>query len=266
MSERTYQAVCDEPRQAWAGFIDWGRWSTPLFNSAVPEYLRTGFGRFDRLLPSGVPRFIEHHAYVFWDQAQSNADHWPDDFIQNSTERLRADWAREVARSLNDKPTEAKEAWPILRRYWERRLRADPLRISSEEASGLFEWLFLPDIPFREAAALYVTGPCPISSWPLRNEMTDLPFDEFPSEVGQIVLHVLCGPIEETRWDFAEIITLAQRIAPSDVATARAILLRLGELGSSSALDARSALDEPSIPQFLPLPTDDAGRTMQASW
>jgi hypothetical protein len=222
--------------KAWAGFLDWGRWSSALFDSDMVDEIRTSYVHVVQSIPQSVRRYIEHHAYLFREPLQGSAS-WSDEFLRHAPDDERAEWLREVARSLKDGSDEPREVWDILRRYWRRRIGGEPVEISREESAGFFEWLFLPGVPFDEGAELFLNGPSPMSSWRINQDLDDLPISDFPNHSGRVILHLIAGSVEEARWNFTDLIAIAEDLWSSEPAISRSILLRLGELGNAAALN-----------------------------
>jgi len=238
----SWSAEGASPSKAWAGFLEWGRWSNVLFETTLVEELRRGYTFVKEHIPRSLGRFTKHHAYMFREQPTDRMENWADDFLRAATDEGRAGWAHEVARSLTDNPEDASRSWAGLVRYWRRRIQSEPVALSAGESAGLFDWVLIPGIPFQEASDLFLQSPPPTSSWHIEHELEELPIERYPGESAAVILHVLSGSVSETRWDYSTIIEIARRIAVLNVEAARSLLLKLGTLGSAEALEVERRL------------------------
>jgi hypothetical protein len=156
---------CDiqQARQAWDGWLSWGRLTEPLLDELIPLYKKS-FSHISSELKGERGRFVEWVVAIslFWmDDPLKNE--WVTDFLQKAEEQDRIGFASQVGSHLMTMKAETKgalwERW--LKRYWEDRNQGTPVRLADGELKEMVEWAGELEPVFPEAVEVICKGRVP---------------------------------------------------------------------------------------------------------
>jgi hypothetical protein len=235
-------------RQAWDGFLSWGRLNPTLVDDLLPMYesLFPHLSAFDRLRD----RFSEHLSIVaFLSGVGPVSEGWLLRFVREADGKDVEAWTQFVTHQLRSMSDEGRErAWAgWIDPYWRLRIAGNPRAISDEEAKGMAEWpLHLPTL-FEDAVDRVCSGPAAGADGLIfySLEQTDLP-ERYPAAVTRLAGHVLTGQ-SRPFWHCDHALGVGHRVAAAPSVPREDIqglvdqLLRLhcqgaeGILGSSEA-------------------------------
>lgn len=241
-----WDADPSKAKQAWDGFLTWGRLTGRLANDLLPMYESA----FPHLASLGQlrERFAEHlSAVAFLAERGPVEDGWLLRFTREAESSDVTNWARFVTDQLEPMTDEIRElAWNRwISSYWRRRIDGNPRPLSAGEAQAIAEWpLELPS-NFEHAVDNVCAGPAAGSDrgFYYRLKKSGLP-ERYPSAVIRLTNHVLSGEAREGFWHCDDALDIARRAAAagstprSEIQTLVDQLLRLHCRGPETILDS----------------------------
>lgn len=147
-------------RQAWSGFLTWGKLYPELSEVLVPAF-ESAAKRLDTDIQSKRKQFIQAFASLAIFHVEDPLQEFIPSLInQNSLENI-VEFASSIAFYLRNMQPDSKEKlwgrW--LRKYWEQRLNNVPVVLSEDESVKMLDWLpSLADV-YPEAVSLAVRLP-----------------------------------------------------------------------------------------------------------
>ena len=225
-------------RKAWGGFLAYGAWSLEV-ESALSERFKHGLTHVRARIPSSLDRFLQHHAYLFLNGADSSRDvQWADPFIRDASVELRFKWTEAVAFSLRAQDGVTTKQWQRLSSYWARRNSGLPAPFEGDESFALLQWLELAGVDFSAGTALFLSGPqlprlAPQMDY--RYDVMDLPWETNAADAARVGTRVLKS-YSATPWNADALVQRATAVAAGgDVTAAIHFLDELVRLGVPAA-------------------------------
>jgi hypothetical protein len=218
-------------RQAWDGFLSWGRLNPTLVDDLLPMY-ESAFrhlARFGRLRE----RFAEHLSVVaFLSSVGPVSEGWLLRFVQRADPANVVTWTQFVTHQLRNMQDAGREvAWrDWISPYWRHRIQGNPRPLTPEEAKDMAEWpLYLPTV-FEDAVARVCDGPTGGADGLLfySLEKTDLP-ERYPEVVTRLVRHVLIGQ-QRPFWHCVNAVAVGHRVAAAPSVAAADLKALVDEL------------------------------------
>ena len=132
----------EKARQAWVGYLYWGRWTHDMLEALLPLYSQN-FPRVANELGGLRDQFCSHVATICMFSTISRVTRsWLWKFIREVEPQDRKNFAAHVGGVLADLDAKAtNSAWTRwLRAYWDDRLNGRPLPLDRAEASEMVAW------------------------------------------------------------------------------------------------------------------------------
>jgi len=152
-----------QARQAWDGWLSWGRLGDPLLQELIPHY-RKAFSYLSSELREERHRFVEHVVAIslFW-MNNPMEEGWLFDFLQRVEDEDRVAFASQVCSHLMGMKEETKRGlWKRwLKSYWESRNQGAPVPLSNGELKEMVEWAGELEPVFPEVVEIICGGPVP---------------------------------------------------------------------------------------------------------
>ncbi len=179
-------------RQAWDGFLTWGR-LTPSTAEALSTAFLQAVAHIRTDLKHCQDRFIEFftHFLVFYADDPLNVG--IPDFFRHSEVEDRSHFASNMEyllRNIDDTPQ--REWWQRwLRRYWENGLNGIPAPLERNEIAGMFDWVPHFKSVFPEAVGLAIQIPrTPLENSHLICELEESEaLTQHPNEVARLLVY-----------------------------------------------------------------------------
>ena len=219
-----------QARQAWDGWLSWGRLSEPLLAELIPLYKKS-FSHISSELQGERGRFVQWIVDIslFWmDDPLANG--WVPDFLRSAEEQDRINFASLVGSRLMGMKAESKiglwERW--LRGYWEGRNQGIPVPLADGELKEMVEWVGELEPVFPEAVEVICKGRIPQFEhttlfWRLEKEDTNIT-TRYPEDLARLLVYLTTG-IQMPRYFCDELAKLTEKIITAGAPAA--ILRRL---------------------------------------
>lgn len=191
-------------REAWTGYLTWGKWSEGFLAEILPQYEGT-YPELHELPQDLRPRFHGHIASIAIHSSRRPLDDgWLTRYIAAVPDADRRAWAEWVRRALADLADDAKTAvWnDWLRDYWSQRLGGVPLSLGRGEAAVMAEWTLELVPVYPEAVQLTVGGPVPepVGSRFYRKLRGGALGEQYPDKTADLLRHTLRGEGDSFYW------------------------------------------------------------------
>jgi hypothetical protein len=234
--------------QAWAGFLQWGRFSEPVAQEMLP-YLKQCFAMTAADLKGHREGLAVRLAgLALYSDIHPLESGWLMQFVQSADVETRSMWAARIAAELDALDNKAKdEAWTRwIRRYWQDRTTGAPSPFADEEIEQMVDWALALGPHLAGAVDLLERRPIHVSQHStLLYTLRDSPLLRAePRSLARLLLHVMRG-IGALSWD-AEFVDAATRqliASGADRDLLAALIDRLAELACPSAAALRALLD-----------------------
>lgn len=184
-----------QAQRVWSGYLTGGIFNEDLLRSGLMHHALEAASR----------------AHAFNDRARHNLlgmlaqialrpdlqlGEWIPVFTRRARQEDRVLWMNRISDYLADMEPAAVEAcwarWMLP--YWKGRLSSVPRRLTKEEASAMAHWVVYLDRSTAEAVELVLRQP---ASFPMHSRLlgglTDERVQKSPSEMAQLIAHLLCG-------------------------------------------------------------------------
>lgn len=184
----------ERARQAWDGFLFWGRWTDELLEAGLlRDYLVTG--RHVEAFGDDMRRRLAEHLAAVSLYSDIDPGTWATTFTRDAPTPLRVEWLNQVAWTLGRLDAEVRQRqwnrW--MRDYWANRLDSIPLRLTFEEASALAGWVVHLEDSFEEAVGLAVASPAGLEQHgQLLRELSNH-VEHSPTACARLLAHLLAG-------------------------------------------------------------------------
>ncbi|MDM0086949.1 MULTISPECIES: DUF4020 domain-containing protein [unclassified Variovorax] len=218
-------------RQAWDGFLVWGR-----LNPALVEALMSAFigalERFNVDFSDRRRRFVEFYAALAVFHVTDPTAHLLPALFKYGSVDDRIGFTSHVGHCLRQlQPAARQELWDAwLHRYWQGRLQAVPVKLEEAEIRAMIEWL--PDLSesFPTAVTLVVRSP------PVRIEHSGVLYGlkesdlvtRYPAETAQLLIY-LCSCV--IGYHAGDLGTIAGRLPALEPALRRQLDDGLAQVG-----------------------------------
>lgn len=129
-------------KQAWDGFLMWGRWLTAYLDEMLPFYLQT-LTHLKSFSDQHQRSYVAHIASICcFGKADPVHEGWLSSIIASFDEEARTEFARVLGSTLESlTPDIAEEVWDRwLQHYWEDRLVRKPVELSGNEVHFMTKW------------------------------------------------------------------------------------------------------------------------------
>jgi len=153
-----------QARQAWDGWLTWGRPFGPVLDELLPHY-RNAFSHLLSELRNERKRFVEHVAGIsLFGMNDPLEENWLYDFLEKVEEEDRVSFASHLSNRLMTMEEETKSGlWKRwLKRYWLDRNQGVPLPLADGELNRMVEWAGELQPVFPEVVDIICSGPIPI--------------------------------------------------------------------------------------------------------
>lgn len=183
-------------RRAWGGFLSHGAWSNELLSAGLLTALIDTVSHYEDLEERRRIRLLQQLAGIAV-YAEENPENWLPAFVQKATQNNRAKWAEQVAHELRTAPAELVEAqwhrW--MRSYWEGRLSGRLMRMTTEEATAMAEWVVYLTGSQDEAVGFVLRHEAGLESpaLTLRKLVQENRIARSPARIAELVAHLLRG-------------------------------------------------------------------------
>lgn len=178
-------------RQAWDGFLIWGRMYPALVEALMPAYLAAMARLHEDLFPRRQ-KFIEVSAALAIFHVPNPSKELIPTLFKHSDGEDRVSFASYVGYMLRHLTSDAKQKlWADwLREYWVQRNEAVPAPLSNDERVQMLDWLLELDEAYPDAVKLSIEGP-PVtfqhSSLLFQLRESDLPV-RFPDDTADLIV------------------------------------------------------------------------------
>jgi len=237
-----WQADCNQARQAWDGWLSWGKWSEQLLVE-IKLYYQQAFVHLDTELAEEKHQFIQHVIAIglYWINNPIEED-WIPQFLRTVSAEDRVRFAQQMNSFLMNMKAETKvELWNRwLRGYLEGRNGGVPIQYTDRELVETVEWLpELGDV-FDEAVNIVVAAQVPhfehTSLFHSINR-TDIPVQK-PNALTRLLIHLTSGHGMQ-RIHCRDLTELTRRLIETDVDRERLLQLldQLARIGCEGAGD-----------------------------
>ncbi len=235
-------------RQAWAGFLVWGRWSETLLAELVPHYLRLFACHPSDLTLTEWQRVAHHVAGIALYGLADPLHEWLPRFLQSTRIEQRVDFASHVWYLLHHMRPETKaHVWPRwLKQYWQQRNQGVPIPWDRRELEHMAEWVIELEPCFEEAVNVFTEGPAPVVAHTLifhRFGETRIP-EEHADALARYALHFLAAQEALSFHHCNQMSQLMRRIIVTGASrqTLAAVCEQLGRLGCRDAGELRTSI------------------------
>lgn len=182
-------------RQCWQAFLMWGRWNDGLLTAGLLDHYLETAGRFQEFSDELRRQLATHLAGVALTSEHEPLP-WIRRFIVTAPVPDRAEWARQVAWTMDRLPPEAVEhqwnRW--IRKYWQDRLDSVPTQLTQEEASAMAEWVIALSASIDEGVALALSHPATLEEHgDLLHRLDDDRVQRAPASFARLLAHLLRG-------------------------------------------------------------------------
>jgi hypothetical protein len=231
----------ERAKQAWHGYLGWGRWNEELLTYLMPRFeetfsrLHSTFGKEHR------GRFCEYLAGIACQSSIKPIESgWLNRFLKSVTDEERVLWASHVRTTLRGMKEPATEsAWKSwVGYYWRTRIEGIPVPLAVSEASQMAEWAIWFKTSFPDAASNVYRGPVPKLEYSILFEElseSDL-LVRHPVTVARFVVYLLKNRVLPLySFDSVEKIVYGLRPSPDTRNDLLEICQQLAELGHPSA-------------------------------
>jgi hypothetical protein len=153
--------VGDEAFLIWEPHAGYGELSRDLI-LVMPSIYREAFSHFHDVESRLQTGFFRHIAIIVYScLIDVNEGNWFRDFLVGLNEDQKANWARQVERSVRGvSGTQIAQMWQRwMKNYWEERLHGRPCPLGPKEAKEMLNWTFVVGPAFPEAVYLVIRGP-----------------------------------------------------------------------------------------------------------
>ena len=211
-----------QARQAWDGWLSWGRLSEPLLDELIPLYKKS-FSYLSSALQGERDRFVEWMVIIslFW-MDNPLANRWVTDFLQTVEEQDRVSFASQIGNHLMNMKTETKSGlWKRwLKKYWENRIQGAPVPLADGELKEMAEWAGELEPVFPDAVELICKGRVPQLEhtslfWRLEKEETNIS-TRYPEDLARLLVHLTTG-VQMPRYFCVELEKLTEEIITAGV-------------------------------------------------
>jgi hypothetical protein len=245
-----------QARQAWDGWLIWGRLNARLLTELIPHY-KAAFSRLSSELKGRSLRLVNDVAAiaVYWLDNPLEENDWIPAFLRAVTEEDRVDFADRIHVLLMNMQAETKKKlWKRwLKRYWQGRNGGVPIPLSDKELETMLEWVTELEPVFPEAVAVMCEGDVPHRGIDIgvlyQLEKAEIP-EKYPEALARLLIHVTSDH-EIFRGQYGSLENLTERLilakAPADLL--RKLCEQLARIGCQNAkslhgkIDAREARD-----------------------
>jgi hypothetical protein len=208
-------------RQAWDGYLFWGRYGENTLLYVMPLYRRT-FRELHAFPDEQRRQFCEHIASIaIYSSINPLEDGWLAEFISIVEDRDRIEWAQQfgyILRGLDDDA--ARLLWDQwLAKYWHRRNLGQPAPLTPLELSEMVEWTASLGSIFDKVVKMVCELPAPeISDFYMFHLMNEKEFAKHhPKELGQLLVHLI--PKITQSWMCTELIPLVKSLREAGLET-----------------------------------------------
>ena len=188
-----------QARQAWDGWLSWGRLSEPLLRELIPLF-RKSFPHLSSELQKERDRFVEWVVVIsiFWMDDPLKND-WVTDFLQTVEDQDRVNFASQIGNRLISMEMGIKKGlWDRwLKRYWEGRNQGVPVPLSNGEIKEMVEWAGELEPVFPEVVEVVCEGRVPQFEhtslfWRLEKKESNIS-NRYPGDLARLLVHLTTG-------------------------------------------------------------------------
>jgi len=183
-------------KQAWSGFLVWGKWSPNMLPNLLPLYRMT-FNDFENKLTSELRKdFCRHLASIaLFGVPDPIREGWLWEFLRTIDSDSRKIWASAIGSQLDSVEEEtAKNIWNRwLREYWASRNTGVPVPLTSDELEEMIGWCTRFALVFDEVVEKICANAAPSLHntrlyYDLKNEKL---IQVHPNAMIKLLLHML---------------------------------------------------------------------------
>ncbi len=151
-------------KQAWSGFLIWGKWSPNMLPKLLPLYRMTFSDFENKLAPELRKDFCRHLASIaLFGVPDPLKDGWLWEFLRAINSESRNIWSSALGGQLDSVEDEtAKSVWNRwLNQYWANRNTGVPVQLTSDELEEMIGWCTRFVLVFDEVVEKICANPAP---------------------------------------------------------------------------------------------------------